>query len=82
MIFKEKILNISTSPEFQYEVEDVFGKITILSPTKLEGSGLDALVMQVLANKAGSQIINKIYKITYEPRNHWEEDNEEENPTA
>lgn len=76
MIFKEYLR--SDKNKWKYEVEDIFGKISILSPTKLDGPTLDQLAVATIQNNKKSLIINNVYEISYEPRVNWEEDNAEE----
>lgn len=75
---------------FVYEVEDVFGKITIDSPIKLakveikdgvervNGDILDGLVLHILKENKVEGLINKVIKYIYEPAKPWDKDSEVE----
>lgn len=71
MIFTEQ----KKEDKFHYEVEDVFGKITIDSPEQLKEDSLDMIVVYVLRmNQKELSINDNSIKITYEPRKQWDDE--------
>ena len=59
---------------YHYEVEDLFGKITITSDTKLDGQALDSITMAVLRIKRSSGTITTGVSFTYEAASDWMDD--------
>jgi hypothetical protein len=72
MIFIEKKLEKG----YNYSIEEVFGKLFIESPIKLEAQLLDLIVQKVLRANVKNLIINDNIKVTYEPNNSWAEDDD------
>ncbi len=82
MIFQEKKIENG----YIYEVEDVFGNISIESDTKIKGDILDDMVVLLLKKNLSAEIINGeikhkdgVVKYTFKRAPIWSEDEEEKN---
>jgi hypothetical protein len=69
MIFAEK----KTENGFCYELEEVFGKVTLDSKVKLDGASLDAIVLGLMHNQSSEGNIGEKIKYKFERRSQWEE---------
>lgn len=87
MIFLEK----KTDQGFNYEVQDVFGKMSIDSTIKLAGDLLDDLVVLIMKQGPGAETVNGevkhdkgVVSYTFKRAPKWEDDDEpcENSPTS
>ena len=80
MIFQER----KKEAGYTYDVEDIFGTITIESSTKLTADILDDMVVLLLRQNLNAGVITGevkhkggIVKYVFKPRAQWEEDEKE-----
>lgn len=86
MIFEEKNQSNENESSFVYKTEEVFGKIYIVSSTRLTADLLDRIVMTILKTEGSSRTITGQIKISddvlvdycFERADVWEEEPKQE----